>query len=110
MQILKRLFLLLTPYWETLILSALLLVGRAGLELVPLKAISYGQDGMDTAALPDLIISARPENSGRLAGLLAALPGVLLPAGSGPRLNLSPVDEASLKQAGWPGEKPAAGR
>jgi ABC-type multidrug transport system fused ATPase/permease subunit len=35
MQILKRLFLLLTPYWKTLILSALLLVGRAGLELVP---------------------------------------------------------------------------
>ncbi len=35
MQILKRLFLLLTPYWKTLILSALLLVGRAGFELVP---------------------------------------------------------------------------
>ncbi|MBW2481528.1 MAG: ABC transporter ATP-binding protein [Deltaproteobacteria bacterium] len=35
MQILRRLFLLLTPYWKTLILSALLLVGRAGLELVP---------------------------------------------------------------------------
>lgn len=35
MNILRRLFLLLTPYWKTLILSALLLVGRAGLELVP---------------------------------------------------------------------------
>ena len=35
MDILKRLFLLLTPYWKTLILSAVLLVGRAGLELVP---------------------------------------------------------------------------
>src|SRR5210317_1139658 len=35
MHILRRLFLLLTPYWKTLILSALLLVGRAGLELVP---------------------------------------------------------------------------
>jgi ABC-type multidrug transport system fused ATPase/permease subunit len=33
--ILRRLFLLLTPYWKTLILSAALLVGRAGLELVP---------------------------------------------------------------------------
>jgi len=35
MRILKRLFLLLTPYWKALIISALLLVGRAGLELVP---------------------------------------------------------------------------
>jgi ABC-type multidrug transport system fused ATPase/permease subunit len=35
MQILKRLFLLLTPYWKTIIISAVLLVGRAGLELVP---------------------------------------------------------------------------
>jgi ABC-type multidrug transport system fused ATPase/permease subunit len=33
--VLKRLFLLLTPYWKTIIVSALLLVGRAGLELVP---------------------------------------------------------------------------
>jgi len=35
MPILKRLFLLLTPYWKTIIISALLLTGRAGLELVP---------------------------------------------------------------------------
>ncbi len=35
MQILKRLFLFLTPYWKTIIISAVLLVGRAGLELVP---------------------------------------------------------------------------
>jgi len=35
MQILKRLFLLLAPYWKTIIISALLLIGRAGLELVP---------------------------------------------------------------------------
>ena len=35
MQILKRLFLLLIPYWKTLIISAVLLIGRAGLELVP---------------------------------------------------------------------------
>jgi ABC-type multidrug transport system fused ATPase/permease subunit len=34
-QVLKRLFLLLTPYWKTIVISALLLVGRAGLELVP---------------------------------------------------------------------------
>jgi len=35
MPILKRLFRLLMPYWKTLILSAVLLIGRAGLELVP---------------------------------------------------------------------------
>ena len=35
MHVLKRLFLLLTPYWKTIIISALLLVGRASLELVP---------------------------------------------------------------------------
>ena len=35
MQILKRLFLLLAPYWKTIIISAVLLIGRAGLELVP---------------------------------------------------------------------------
>jgi subfamily B ATP-binding cassette protein MsbA len=35
MQVLKRLFSLLTPYWKTIIISALLLIGRAGLELVP---------------------------------------------------------------------------
>jgi len=35
MEILRRLFLLLIPYWKALILSALLLFGRAGLELVP---------------------------------------------------------------------------
>ncbi len=35
MQVLKRLFLLLTPYLKTIIISALLLIGRAGLELVP---------------------------------------------------------------------------
>jgi ABC-type multidrug transport system fused ATPase/permease subunit len=35
MHILKRLFLLLAPYWKTLILSACLLIGRAGLELIP---------------------------------------------------------------------------
>lgn len=35
MPVLKRLFLLLSPYWKTIIISAILLVGRAGLELVP---------------------------------------------------------------------------
>ena len=35
MQVLKRLILLLSPYWKTIVISALLLVGRACLELVP---------------------------------------------------------------------------
>jgi ABC-type multidrug transport system fused ATPase/permease subunit len=35
MQVLRRLFQLLVPYWKTIIISALLLIGRAGLELVP---------------------------------------------------------------------------
>ena len=35
MQILKRLFGYVRPYWKILILSAVLLVGRAGMELVP---------------------------------------------------------------------------
>ena len=35
MQVLKRLFFLLTPYWGALIISALLLIIRAALELVP---------------------------------------------------------------------------
>ncbi len=35
MSTLKRLFRFLVPYWPTLLLSAILLLGRAGLELVP---------------------------------------------------------------------------
>jgi len=35
MQILKRLFGYVTPYWKILVLNAILLVGRAGVELVP---------------------------------------------------------------------------
>ncbi len=35
MQVLNRLFRLLTPYWKTISISAILLVGRAGLELIP---------------------------------------------------------------------------
>jgi len=35
MQVLKRLFFLLTPYWKVLSISAVLLIGRAALELVP---------------------------------------------------------------------------
>lgn len=35
MQVLKRLFLYLKPYWKTLVVSLILLLGRAGLELIP---------------------------------------------------------------------------
>ena len=35
MQVLKRLFGFLTPYWKTLLVSGLLLLGRAGIELAP---------------------------------------------------------------------------
>ena len=35
MRVLKRLFSFLTPYWKTLLVSATLLLGRAGLELAP---------------------------------------------------------------------------
>jgi len=49
MQILRRLFLLLTPYWKTLILSAFLLIGRAGLELVPPLFHKEIIDGVITA-------------------------------------------------------------
>ncbi len=49
MPILRRLFLLLTPYWKTLILSAFLLIGRAGLELVPPLFHKEIIDGVITA-------------------------------------------------------------
>jgi len=54
---------------------------------------------VETAALPEMIISARPEDAGRLAGLLDALPNVLTPAGPGPRLFVTPIDEKALKLA-----------
>jgi len=49
MHILRRLFLLLTPYWKTLILSVFLLIGRAGLELVPPLFHKEIIDGVITA-------------------------------------------------------------
>jgi len=35
MQVLKRLFIFLTPYWKTLLIDAVLLLGRTGLGLMP---------------------------------------------------------------------------
>jgi subfamily B ATP-binding cassette protein MsbA len=65
MHILRRLFLLLTPYWKTLILSAFLLIGRAGLELVPPLFHKEIIDGVITAF-----------NLKYLGVLIAALVGV----------------------------------
>jgi ABC-type multidrug transport system fused ATPase/permease subunit len=64
MQILKRLFQLLTPYWTTIIISSLLLVGRAGLELVP---------PLFQREIIDEVITAR--NLTYLSAMIAALVG-----------------------------------
>jgi len=60
MPVLKRLFSFLTPYWKPLLLSAALLIGRAGMELIPplfQKAIVDGVIGRrDLARLGPLII------------------------------------------------------
>ena len=65
MQILKRLFLLLTPYWKTIIISALFLVGRAGLELVP---------PLFQKEIIDEVITAR--NLTYLGAMITALVGI----------------------------------
>ncbi|UCF94814.1 MAG: hypothetical protein JSW39_11885, partial [Desulfobacterales bacterium] len=64
MQVLRRLFRLLTPYWKTLLVSASLLIGRAGLELVP---------PLFQKAIVDEVISAR--HLTYLGILIAALVG-----------------------------------
>jgi len=65
MQILKRLFGYLTPYWKTLVLSAVLLVGRAAIELVP---------PLFQKEIVDQVIVAG--DLSRLAPLIAVLVGV----------------------------------
>jgi len=65
MRILKRLFVFLTPYWHTLSLSGVLLLGRAGLELVP---------PLFHRAIVDEAIGAR--DLSRLGVLLGSLVGV----------------------------------
>ena len=65
MQILKRLFGFLTPYWKTLLLSAVLLLARAGFELVP---------PLFQKAIVDEIIGLR--DLARLGGLVGMLIGV----------------------------------
>jgi ABC-type multidrug transport system fused ATPase/permease subunit len=65
MQILKRLFLFLTPYWKTLLFSTVLLLGRVGLELAP---------PLFQRVIVDEIIGAR--NLARLGVTVGALVGV----------------------------------
>jgi ATP-binding cassette, subfamily B, bacterial MsbA len=65
MQILKRLFLFLIPYWKTLLVSAILLLGRAGVELVP---------PLFQRAIVDQVISTR--DLSRLGLLIGGLVGV----------------------------------
>ena len=65
MQILKRLFSFLTPYWKTLLVSAVLLLGRAGLELAP---------PLFQRAIVDEIIGLR--DLARLGVMVSALVGV----------------------------------
>ncbi len=72
MQILKRLFLLLAPYWKTIIISAVLLVVRAGLELVP---------PLFQKSIVDEVIIAR--DLSYLSVLIIGLIGAYSPASSG---------------------------
>ena len=65
MNVIKRLFSFLKPYWRTLLVSSLLLLGRAGMELVP---------PLFQAAIIDGVIEARDLT--RLGGLVAALIGI----------------------------------
>ena len=68
MDTLKRLFHFLTPYWKTLLISGLLLIGRAGIELVP---------PLFQRAIVDNVITTRDLSSlglliGGLVGVYAA--------------------------------------
>jgi len=65
MRVLKRLFLFLTPYWKTLLLSAVLLLGLTGLGLMP---------PLFQKAIVDEVIGAR--DLSRLGLLLGSLVGV----------------------------------
>ena len=68
MSTLKRLFLFLTPYWKTLLVSALLLLGRAGIELVPPL--------FQRAIIDQVIGNADLARLGLLIGLLVGVYGL----------------------------------
>jgi subfamily B ATP-binding cassette protein MsbA len=65
MQVLRRLFSFLTPYWKTLIVTALLLLARAGFDLIP---------PLFQRAIVDEVITAR--DLARLGALVGSLVGV----------------------------------
>ena len=65
MEVLKRLFSLLRPYWKTLLLSSVLLLVRAGIELVP---------PLFQRAIIDDVIAVK--DTTRLGILIGALVGV----------------------------------
>lgn len=68
MSTLRRLFLFLTPYWKTLLVSALLLLGRAGIELVPPL--------FQRAIIDQVIGNADLTRLGLLIGLLVGVYGL----------------------------------
>jgi ABC-type multidrug transport system fused ATPase/permease subunit len=65
MAVLKRLFGFLTPYWKTLVISSVLLLGRAGIELAP---------PLFQRAIVDEVIGAR--DLARLGLFIGSLVGV----------------------------------
>ena len=67
MHSLKRLFLFFVPYWKTIVVSLVLILGRAGLELVP---------PLIQRELIDRVIAERQLS--RIGGLVAVLIGVYL--------------------------------
>lgn len=67
MHSLKRLFLFFVPYWKTIVVSLILILGRAGLELVP---------PLVQRELIDRVIAERQLS--RIGGLVAVLIGVYL--------------------------------
>lgn len=67
MATLKRLFAFLTPYWKTLLLSAILLLARAGIELIPPL--------FQKQIVDEVIVSADLSRLGILIGLLVAVYG-----------------------------------
>jgi subfamily B ATP-binding cassette protein MsbA len=65
MSVLKRLFLYLTPYWKTLVVSGVLLVGRAGVALLPPL--------FERAIVDQVIVPGNLEPLGMLAAGLVAV-------------------------------------
>jgi hypothetical protein len=53
-----------------------------------------------TTALPDFIISSRPESAGRLSERLAALSDARSSSGSEDGFSIAPIDETALKRVG----------